>query len=374
MSDHMLSSPHPLSSTRRGIKGKIIFSIGIFFLLLFFIFGLFIITQPSTRTLDYSPDSYSPNGTSALSNIASEHRKITTSIYTDVQAATAYAKARKIPLIVAGVDNLNKDEIEELKAAQTTVIYLNTTPYLSKKIENTEIIANPLHNSLPSLCKSINIGASASPPLALNKVPPSPFNCYRNKFGALWHEYINGSGNKRIIISDASLFMNKNLEKEGNAAIALYSLGHNQEVIWLLALKDKTPKNNSLTSPAVQNFLYFTCLVFVVGAIVRGKRFGPLQYEKLPVTVPATETREGRKALYQKYPDYQHALRLHREKIAGIILKRTLGPHEDLNKLIPTLSAATGKSPLEIKELFTDPCPNEADKFAKIIKQLTELS
>ncbi len=68
------------------------------------------------------------------------------------------------------------------------------------------------------------------------------------------------------------------------------------------------PTLSDLTPPWVTPAIALLLLSALTAAIWRGRRFGPLVTERLPVTVRATETTEGRARLYATARDAPHAL------------------------------------------------------------------
>ena len=60
------------------------------------------------------------------------------------------------------------------------------------------------------------------------------------------------------------------------------------------------PDIAALTPGWVTPVMLLLLVVFVAAAVWRGRRFGPLVVENLPVVVRAGETREGRARLYQR--------------------------------------------------------------------------
>ena len=95
---------------------------------------------------------------------------------------------------------------------------------------------------------------------------------------------------------------------EGNAALALNLLGAHRTLIWYLPTLDdlasgEPPTIAELTPPLGHaRSLLLLVLVALAAAFWRGRRFGPLVVENLPVVVRASETMEGRARLYERQP------------------------------------------------------------------------
>jgi hypothetical protein len=116
------------------------------------------------------------------------------------------------------------------------------------------------------------------------------------------------------IVEGTRLFDNDNLAEHGNAALGLALLGQTDHIVWYVpsfADSDLTGEEidtvGSLTPDWVTPVLVLLALAGVAAIVWRGRRFGPLVAESLPVTVRASETMHGRARLTAKAGDAAHA-------------------------------------------------------------------
>ncbi|MGN7964702.1 DUF4350 domain-containing protein [Microbacterium sp. 22179] len=137
--------------------------------------------------------------------------------------------------------------------------------------------------------------------------------CFGDEEGAA--VLIDDSDGRRTSIVDGSrLFSNAYLAENGNAALALALLGQTDRVVWYVpSLGDSDIEATSpdtlgtLTPPWVTPAIILLMLSGAAAALWRGRRFGPLVAETLPVTVRASETMHGRARLTAKVADAPHA-------------------------------------------------------------------
>jgi hypothetical protein len=116
--------------------------------------------------------------------------------------------------------------------------------------------------------------------------------------------YSSAENGKLVILGSTAIIGNRLLDENGNAALALRTLGSQGHLVWYLpgvadlgitsspkTLDDLAPDWVAVLGP----WLTFVALLAVIW---RGRRLGPLVFEPLPVIVKAAETAEGRARLY----------------------------------------------------------------------------
>ncbi|MCD4849271.1 DUF4350 domain-containing protein [Arthrobacter sp. AK01] len=117
--------------------------------------------------------------------------------------------------------------------------------------------------------------------------------------------YAASADSRVIVLGSTDLVDNQHLALEGNAAVALRTLGANANLVWYLpGIEDLSAAGSAPTlNELAPRWLAFAGpwlgLVVVLAIAWRGRRLGPLVFEPLPVVVKAAETAEGRARLYQ---------------------------------------------------------------------------
>lgn len=113
------------------------------------------------------------------------------------------------------------------------------------------------------------------------------------------------------VLGNTTLLDNAGLDEHGHAAFALRTLGGSPDLVWYLpGLGDISagsgagpgsgpgPTLDQLAPDWVAYLGPWLVFVAVLAILWRGRRFGPLVFEPLPVVVKAAETAEGRARLY----------------------------------------------------------------------------
>src|SRR5690606_1528818 len=116
------------------------------------------------------------------------------------------------------------------------------------------------------------------------------------------------------VLASAEPLTNRSLATAGNAALALRVLGRGEHLVWYIP-SWQVPWNGSAPEdqpsatmpPWTRPLMLMLGLVALVAAVWRGRRFGPLVVEQLPVVVRSGETTRGRGRLYRRARAHGHA-------------------------------------------------------------------
>ncbi|GAB3616001.1 DUF4350 domain-containing protein [Okibacterium endophyticum] len=107
------------------------------------------------------------------------------------------------------------------------------------------------------------------------------------------------------VVGPTAPFTNDAIVDYGNAALALGLLGAEENLVWYLpTIADVEATGPPTLQQLTPNWLVPVTSLLTITALVamfwRGRRFGPIVIEDLPVTVRAGETMQGRARLYQR--------------------------------------------------------------------------
>ncbi|QHC67221.1 DUF4350 domain-containing protein [Rathayibacter sp. VKM Ac-2759] len=180
-------------------------------------------------------------------------------------------------------------------------------------------------------------------------------------------------------IGDADLLRNGTIDEEGRAALALGLLGAEDRLVWyrvgLDDLVGSTAADPADLAPGwVTPALLLLVAVFVASAVWRGRRFGPLAVEPLPVVVHASETARGRARLYARGDTRLRALdalrigTLHR---VGASLG--LSPSAGVDEIVPVTAELLGRDPAAVRRLLVDDLPADDAALVSASDELLRL-
>jgi len=193
---------------------------------------------------------------------------------------------------------------------------------------------------------------------------PGVTGCYPvdGDYGMLVAETADG---RTVTALDGSATMtNTALPLDGNAALAIGTLAGTGTVVWYVpspADADPSaavPTIGDLTPPWVTPGILLLLLAALVAAVWRGRRFGPLVTERLPVMVRANETTEGRARLYAASRDAGHALdELRRATRGRLVRLLALAPHTPAEQVADAVAERLGADRGAIRGILISDSP-----------------
>ncbi len=181
------------------------------------------------------------------------------------------------------------------------------------------------------------------------------------------------------LVADTSVFSNDEIATWGNAALALNLLGESDALVWYLpTIADVSqtgpPSIGELTPGWVTPTLLLLVAVALSAFVWRGRRFGPLVAENLPVTVKASETMEGRARLYERGNARLHsvdALRI--GAVQRLARQLGLGRNAGLDDVVLSVAAITGRAQGQVRAVLVDAVPASDGDFITLSDQLQDL-
>ncbi|HKT56421.1 MAG TPA: DUF4350 domain-containing protein, partial [Microbacterium sp.] len=182
-------------------------------------------------------------------------------------------------------------------------------------------------------------------------------SCYRD--GDAAGLLVRQDGARQLSLVDGTqLFTNARLAENGNAALAVNLLGARQTVVWLMPEAGRNASAAAtladLTPGWVTPLILLGFATALAAALWRGRRFGPLVTERLPVTVRAAETAEGRARLYARASDPAHAYaQLRAGALRRLARLLGLGSAATAAEIADAAASVTGRSPAQVRALLT---------------------
>lgn len=320
------------------------------------------------------PESAGPLGTRALVEILRD-RGVEVIVTRDRESAARELSERSATLVLPDSPALSDDAVQALAERATDVVLVeprSRTISLLLPGAGTAGFAEP--RAVQPSCEvpeAVRSGPVAPGILLTPGGSGSIDACYpvEDGFGLL----VGGTGDGKVAVVDGrSLFANEHLAENGNAALALNLMGRLPVMVWYVPSLSDTdianadPSLGELTPPWVSPAIVLLLVSGMAAALWRGRRFGPLVRERLPVSVRVAETTEGRARLYAQSRDALHAADQLRIPALGRIGRSLgLGTAATAAEIADAAAARTGLERGAVRGILIDDIPGgDADLVA----------
>ena len=189
-----------------------------------------------------------------------------------------------------------------------------------------------------------------------------------------------------VLLGSTSMPANDQITDDSNAAVMLRVLGHSGRVVWYVPSREDVPAGDdaglgSLLPRWLGPVLALGGFAFLGLVLWRGRRFGRLVPEPLPVVVRAVETTESRGRLYRRARDasragatLQEATRARLADYLGLPRPNpSISSRGADQALVSAVSAATGRPVGEVGALLLGPPPTRDDHLLGLAVELAAL-
>jgi hypothetical protein len=190
---------------------------------------------------------------------------------------------------------------------------------------------------------------------------------------------VERDGGTATVVGATTALSNETVVEHGNAAFALSLLGSHPTLVWYLPTAadlstEAAPTLGELSPDWVLPGVALCILTALAAAVWRGRRFGPLIVENLPVTVRANETMQGRARLYESSSARLRALDALRigavERLARACGLPRVATVDDVSAAV---SAVTGRPLPEVRRVLVDADPASDRELVALSDELLVL-
>ena len=326
------------------------------------------------------PESAGPSGTRALIEIMREHG-VDVVIARDRAAAESALAGEDATLALADAPYLSDDGLTEVTDAAADVVLIDPRSRTLRLLlpGSTAYGVGPGEVVDPGCDDSDATRSGGIAPGAIYQPGAQAVTCYPTggAFGLLLQER---TGGRVAAVDGRAVFTNEHLAEAGNAALAVNLLGRHPTLVWYMPsiadsdLAAGDPTLGELTPPWVSPVIVLLLTAGVAAAIWRGRRFGPLVAERLPVTVRAAETTEGRARLYAHARDAVHAADQLRIGALGRLGRMLgLGPSASAPEIADAAAARTGFDRGAVRGILIDELPRTDADLVDLDRRLRSL-
>jgi hypothetical protein len=309
-----------------------------------------------------------PDGAMAVAEVLRQHGVdvIETTTLADTERATSSRANTTILLVDPGLI-LDEDQHDRLLSEASRVVVVEPTDSALEELAPGVVEAGTLNGSLDADCDLDAVQKA--------RTVDGPATAYRLGHGeqgtacltvagdlsALIEVRTNGTS--VTVLGAGSTLRNDRVTTAGNAALALNLLGRTETLIWYFPsetdrYEDTESTLADLQAPWTVPLTVLLALVALAAAVWRGRRFGPLVLENLPVVVRSGETMEGRARLYERASARLHALdALRIGTVARLARVCSLPRTASVGEVVDAVAALTGRPRADVAALLVDDEP-----------------
>jgi len=325
------------------------------------------------------PEGRGPAGAQALAQLLRQ-QGVEVTVVRDRGAAAALLDA-DTTLVTTEPYALSDEAVEDLLAGARSAVVLSPGSRTLRLLGIGEHVGNGTGTTGPGCALPELARVGDIVPGALYAAADDVTGCFESGDGAavLVSE---ADGERRAVFDGTRLLSNKHLAENGNAALGLALLGQHGKVVWYVPSFDDTDREgadpeatlSSLTPAWVTPVIVLLMVAAVVAAIWRGRRFGPLVTESLPVMVRASETMQGRARLTAKAADARHAAVALRDGTAARLAARLgLAVGTDPGTVADAAADRVRASRASVRDLLTGPLPATDPELVAFARRLAAL-
>ncbi|MFF7752412.1 DUF4350 domain-containing protein [Streptomyces sp. NPDC007971] len=348
--------------------------------------------RSQTRHGELDPRSVDPYGSRAVAELLAD-RGVSTRVVTSLDAARA-AAGPDTTLLVAVPDLLTARQQIQLHSA--TAASGGRTVLIAAGSWSVErlapgVTADPATSAGSTLAPDCALpearraGSADTGGIRYTTTRLDAVSCYPSeRLATLLRVPAASGGGDTVVLGSPDILYNKRLDKQGNASLALQLLGSRPHLVWYLpSLSENSVTDGgdrkSIFDLLPSSWLWGTLQLFIAAALAafwRGRRFGPLVSERLPVAIRASETVEGRARLYRKANARDRAAaalrsttRTRLAPLVGVPVAQAHTPEA----LLPALSAHLHGDGPSLHALLFGPPPGDDAALIALTDQLDAL-
>jgi len=349
------------------------------------------VVRSDARHGSLDPRSADSSGSRAVAELLAD-RNVSTRVVTTLAGAST-AAAPDTTLLIARPDLLTDRQQDRLRRALRnsggrTVLIAPGAPSVGTLVPGVGADPAPGYDSaLPPDCAlpaARRAGTADTGGLRYTTDAPDADSCYPSDGlpTLLRVPAAEGDGDT-VVVGAPDILRNDRLDERGNASLALQLLGSRPHLVWYLpSLADDSATgtgDRGFLDLVPAGWLWGTLQLFiaaVLAALWRARRLGPLVPERLPVTIRASETVEGRARLYHTYDARDRAagaLRsVTRNRLALLVGVSPAQAHTP-EALLPALSARLRREGQPLHDLLFGPPPRDDAALIALADRLDAL-
>ncbi len=358
--------------------------------LLAVLIGAITLVKPTEDFDPLSTKNFQPEGARALAEVAASQGLTLRQI--DALKDARIVEPANTTVVIAGGNYIYGSQVESILDYPGDVVVLDPSYEMLEQVA-------PTLNSTVVYPYSADAGCADPDAVAAGEVssqgnvfagalPAGAVGCFSPDVDQHTMVVIPNGDYTLTLLADPTVVTNEFIADAGNAALALRLIGRHETTVWYLSVGYDTSSLTWLDSsgggtvpnpspsldffpPGTGNAVFALFISLIAVALWRGRRFGPLVTEPLPVVIRSSEATAGRARLYKVARAHGRASAALRAAAAlrmGTRLGIARGP--DKEHLVNAIARATGRTTSEIYSLLYGPPPSSESAMMELIAHI----
>lgn len=349
-----------------------------------------VVAAGGTDTADLSTRSTTATGTRALAQILGEHGVEVRQV--DRLAAARVPDPAAATVVIVNPWALSGAQLTSLADYPGDLLLLGATDaaLTALGVDATTALGS-LGGSAPAACEDPDAVAAERISVGWDglHVGGDVEACFVSRDGVASMARVQVDGRTVTVVTASDVFTNGRLTEHGNAALALRLTGRHPLLVWYLSdgsdstlmageagesPEEELEASPDFLPPGTGSAVYALGLAVLIAAVWRGRRFGPLMREPLPVVVRASESTRGRARLYRRVRASGRAGAALRAS-AALRMGARIGVPRNASReaLVAALARASGRPESQILPVLYGPPPQDDAALMTLIRELDAL-
>ncbi len=343
-------------------------------------------TRPPSSGVRYAPDNADPDGARAVAEVLGAQGVDVTHVRSVADAVRAAGPGTTL-LVTPHPGYFEPEQIDSLAATEADVVLLAPDFELVEAMTDGAVTTSGWGEAgvLQPGCDDPAAEAAGSIDLdpGLAGTGPDAVLCWLDDEGDAAFARVRADDRSVAVIDDPAVILNESVLDQGNATLALWTLGEHDHLVWFVPEMFDTStgtvqEDRGQLTPTLPPGSAPVGLLLVVVALFlafwRGRRLGPLVTEDLPVLVRSAETTRGRGRLYRAARARGHAAAGLRASAADRVAKRLgLARSADAPTVVDAVVAATNRPTEQVAHLLYGPPPADDAALLQLARHLDTL-
>ena len=351
--------------------------------------GLYVL-WPSEKPLPLDPMNPKAEGSQALARVLARQDVDLTIVRTKKDLEKQLSKQENVTVVISDNRVGIGEGVPELlvsKKVRRSVVLAPTDEVLGQLKTDMAILSEgmavadpPSHcNNLLGKARTVSkVGLMYTP---MGVMPQGSFQCMSQPGGAQVVLLPRTKDHpETLLLVSASWFVNGSITEDDNAAAALAALSPTQNVVWYSPSESNTAATGGIGFTTrdllpnwVQPMMILLAWVFLLFAFWRGRRFGRLATEPLPVVVKASETTQSLGRMYAQACEPEPMIAALQEQLRPRLARALYLPSSaGQQALVSALARRSGRKEQELLYLLYG-SPTTESEMVSMARGLTAL-